>query len=249
MSTTLGLAGGPRVGAGPASWGGRRDRWFFTGMAAAAALTVFAGFARSYYLGAFLGAPPLSTLVHLHGLLFTLWILLFLTQTSLIAVRRTDLHRRTGAAGGVLAALMVVVGFMTAVGAAKRGLSPPGAPPPLVFLAIPLGALLAFAVLLVAGLYSRRRSETHKRLMLLATIALLTPAIARMPLIGAGGPPAALGVTSLFVAACLVYDRAAHGRVHPAFLWGGVFLILSMPLRFMVGGTDAWLSFARWLTH
>jgi hypothetical protein len=54
--------------------------------------------------------------------------------------------------------------------------------------------------------------------MLLATIALLTPAIARMRFIGEGGPPVAITSTCLFVVACLIYDRAVHGRVHPAFL-------------------------------
>jgi hypothetical protein len=63
----------------------RRDRWFFTGMAVAALLTVFTGFAPTYYLGHFFEARPVSTLVHVHGALFTSWILLFFTQTSLIA--------------------------------------------------------------------------------------------------------------------------------------------------------------------
>ena len=51
----------------------RRDRWFFTGMAVAALLTVFTGFAPTYYLGAYFDAPPVSTLVHFHGILFTSW--------------------------------------------------------------------------------------------------------------------------------------------------------------------------------
>ena len=121
-------------------------------MAVAALLTVFTGFAPSYYLGAFFEARPLSTLVHLHGILFTSWILLFLTQTSLIAARRTDLHRRLGVAGGVLAVLMLVVGYLTAVEAARRGVTPPGGPPPLVFLSVPLGTLVVFAILVGAGL-------------------------------------------------------------------------------------------------
>jgi hypothetical protein len=73
--------------AGPA-----RDRWFFTGMALAAALTVFVGFARCYYLRSAFGGPPLPPLVHLHGVLFTAWILLFVTQTSLVAASRWDLQ-------------------------------------------------------------------------------------------------------------------------------------------------------------
>jgi len=115
---------------------------------------------------------------------------------------------------------------------------------------VPIGTVLAFGILAGAGLYWRRRSETHKRLMLLATITILTPAIARVPRwFGPGGPPYTIGGTCLFVVACMAYDRAAHGRIHPAFLWGGLFLMLSLPLRFAVGNTDTWLSVARWLTE
>jgi len=227
----------------------RRDRWFFTGMAVAAALTVFVGFAPTYYLRSVVGGPPLRTLVHLHGFLNTTWMLLFIVQTSLIAARRTGVHRRLGVAGGVLAALLLVVGWFTAIEAARRGVTPPGGPPPLAFLSVPLGALAVFAILVATGIYNRARSETHKRLMLLATIALLTPAIARFRYYGFGGPAVAIGGTCAFVVVCLLYDRLSHGRVHPAFLWGGLFVMLSLPARFAAGGTDAWHAVAVWLTR
>ena len=116
-----------------------------------------------------------------------------------------------------------------------------------MFMVIPFGDIVVFASLVGAALYLRRQSQTHKRLMLLGTIALLTPALARMSFIGAGGPLAFFGATDLFVVACLMYDRLSHGRVHPAFLWGGLFFILSQPLRLAIGGTGAWRSFAEWV--
>jgi hypothetical protein len=149
----------------------------------------------------------------------------------------------------VLAGLMLVVGHLTAVAAARQGVTPPGGPPPLVFLAVPLGALVAFVILVGVGVYRRRRSETHKRLMLLATISILTPAIARMRYIWEGGPLLPIGGTCLFVVACLLYDRLSHGRIHPAFLWGGIFVMATLPGRFALGETDAWLAVARWLTE
>ncbi len=85
--------------------------------------------------------------------------------------------------------------------------------------------------------------------MLVATIAIVTPAIARMHWMGLGGPPVTIGGTWLFVVACLIYDRVAHGRVHPAFLWGGSFVMVALPLRFALGQTDAWLAVARWMTE
>jgi uncharacterized membrane protein YozB (DUF420 family) len=247
MGAELGVLDGP-IGTGVAGRERLRDRRFFTGMALVCLLVVLVGFAPTYYLSPLLGTRPLSLLVHLHGAVFTLWTLLFLSQASLVAARRTDIHRRLGVAGGALAVIMLVVGYLTAIEAARHGVAPRGRPP-LEFLSVPLGTLLVFVILVGAGLGNRRRSEIHKRWMLLASIALLPPAFARMLFIGSGGPPVAIGGTTLLVAACMIYDRAAHGRVHPVFLWGGLFLVLSFPARIAIGTTEPWLSLARWLVR
>jgi uncharacterized membrane protein YozB (DUF420 family) len=222
---------------------------FFTGMALAALLVALIGFAPSYYLRSFSEAEPLTTLVHLHGGLATAWLLLFVTQTSLVSVGRTDLHRRVGPAGAVLAVLFVVVSYATAITAARKGVTPPGGPPPLAFLAVPIAAVLSFALLAGLGILRRRERDTHRRLMLLATIAILPPAFARFRWFGFGGPPVAIGGTCLFVVACMVWDRRVHGRIHPVFLWGGALLMLSLPLRFALTRSETWLAVARWLTR
>ncbi|HEX5475859.1 MAG TPA: hypothetical protein VFX12_14460 [Vicinamibacterales bacterium] len=78
----------------------RSGRFFYRGIAIAAILTVFAGFARTYFLKAWTGAPALPLLIHVHGLVFSLWLLLFLGQTILVARRRMGWHRRLGVVGG-----------------------------------------------------------------------------------------------------------------------------------------------------
>lgn len=246
MTTLPELAPGVAIDASAHAW--KRDRVFYRTMAAAAAITVFAGFAPTYFLRSFSARPALAPLLHIHGLIFTSWIILFVVQVSLVAARRVSIHRRLGLVGGVLAVLMVVVGLFAAIASAKRGFTPPGGPPPLVFLIIPLGDLVVFSGLVSTALYFRRRPEIHRRLMLLTTLALLTPAIARISFM----PPnvlAFLATTDLFVLACLIYDRTTRGRLHPAFLWGGLAIIISQPLRFLIGGTSLWLAFAAWLTH
>jgi hypothetical protein len=229
------------------SW--RSDRLFFSGMAVAAAITVFIGFSRTYFLKGMFGAPELDVARHLHGAVFTSWILFFIVQTSLIAARRTDLHRRLGIAGSLLAGTMVVLGYIVAIASARRGFTPPGGPPPLVFFSIPFFDLVVFTTLVASALYFRRRPETHKRLMLVATIALLTAAIARFPGLETAGPLGYFAGTDLFIVVSLIYDRLAHGRIHRAFIWGSLLLVLSQPLRLVIGGTDAWLAFAGWLTR
>jgi hypothetical protein len=93
----------------------------------------------------------------------------------------------------------------------------------------------------------RRNREAHKRLMLMAYISIITAAIARLPGVLALGPPVFFGLTLLFVAAGIAYDRWSRGRVHPVYLWGGGLLAVSVPVRLAISTTAAWRSFAGWL--
>lgn len=223
------------------------ERRFYVAAAIGAILVVFAGFARTYYLKGVFGAPAIPELVHVHGIVMTSWFLLFLVQVGLVATRRTNIHRKVGVGGTVLAALMVTISVATAISAARRGVSP--GPPPLVFLVIPLGDLLVFSILVTAGISLRKKLATHKRLMLMASMGILTPAIARIPLefIATGGPLVFFGLTDLVILAVVGIDTVRNRRLHPAFAWGALLVIASQPLRLMLGGTDVWMRFATWL--
>ena len=224
-----------------------RGMTFYAGMALALAVTVLVGFGPTFYLKPFMASPALVGLTALHGFVFTAWVALFIAQTQLVARGRTDMHMRLGAAGAVLAALMLVVGLLTAIDAARRGAVPPGAPPPLVFLAVPFFAIVEFAVLVGLALGLRRDSATHKRLMLLAAITITGAAVARLPIGFAGTPPGFFALTDLFIVAAAVHDWRTRGRVHPAYVWGGLSLIALQPLQLMFAGTGVWLGFAKWL--
>jgi hypothetical protein len=189
-------------------------------------------------------------LLHLHGLVFTSWLVLFVTQTTLVAAHRTDIHRRLGILGGVIAVLMILIGFSTAVIRAKQGATPVPDVSPLSFLVVPIFDISVFAILIGAGFYYRRRPDVHKRLMMLATISVLDAAIARLPIaIMKAGPPAFFGLTDLFVLACILYDLVTLKRIHRATALAALLIIASQPLRLLLGGTHAWLVFAAWLTH
>jgi hypothetical protein len=230
----------------PVSQPDRYDRTFYSGMAIAMALAVFIGFARTFYLSWYFGTDatisggPISPLVRVHAALFTAWVLLFLVQTSLVAAHRVAVHRRMGVAVAVLAGLMVVAGTTIALATARRGGAPPGIGPE-QFLAIPLGDIAGFATLIVLALCMRRNKEAHKRLMLLAYLAILAAAVARFPGVLPLGPLAFYGFTFIpFLAAAILYDRITRGRIHPVYLWGGGLLIASVPLRLMISTTPAW---------
>ena len=221
---------------------GRPVRWFYVGMAFASLVTIFIGFAHSFYLRP-ATMPALAPIVVVHGIVFTCWVLLFLTQTALVASGNTNLHRRLGIATACLAGLLIGLGLVIAFPAARRGALPGD---PLAFLLVMLTDLLFFTVFAFAGLYNRRRSETHKRLMLLAMINLLPPAISRWP-IAVGHPPVIACIFIAFLAAAPIYDLVARRRPNPISLWGGFAVLVSLPLRFAISQTEAWHRVARWL--
>lgn len=224
---------------------------FYTGMAVAIVATVFVGFARSFFLHPLFPEWPVppEPIFAVHGVAFTAWIALLVTQAMLVARGRTDLHRKLGVLGVALAVAMVVLGTLGALVAARRPTGFIDIPvPPLQFLIVPLSALALFALFVALAIARRRDPQSHKRLMLLASIQLVTAAIARWPMVMDYGPPAYFGLTDLFVVAIAVRDYRTRGALHPATLWGGMLAIAMQPAQLMASGTQAWLAVARWLT-
>lgn len=236
---------------------GIAERRFYTGMTLLMLASVFAGFSRTFFLkrwfpeAAHLAAP--EPFFYIHGVVFTVWMLLLVGQSLLVANRRVDLHRAAGWFGAGVAAALVAVGTVGSLIAARRPGGFIGVPvPPLQFLAVPLADLLLFAVFVVSAVLLRRDTQSHKRFMLLATIGLLDAAIIRMPF---GNMTAAIAgsmftrtdlVVDLFLVPMIIWDLVSRGRIHKATLIGALVIIASQPLRLMVSETTAWLRFAEW---
>lgn len=217
--------------------------------ALAAALVI--GFARTYYLKFLFDGPPLTQAARLHGLIATVWIVLHYTQARLIQAHRVTLHKRLGIFGACVAAVLAVQAVQLAIGRVADGHAPPGRNP-LQFLSVPLGTTAMFVLFVATALAMRRKREWHKRLMLLATMTLLMPAMGRLDtqfMIPLGLPRTWLPflVTAGFVAWAWVHDWRHLGRVHPAYLVGGITLLASMWGRKWIGMTDAWMPIAQWL--
>src|ERR1044072_2285273 len=111
--------------------------------------------------------------------------------------------------------------------------------------------MLVFACLVGAGFYFRRRLDTHKRLRLLPTIAIIPAAVARLPFafMQTASALTAFLLSDLFIIPCLLYDLSTRGRLHRATVAGGVLIVVSHVLREPVGQTRAWLAFAEWATR
>jgi hypothetical protein len=157
---------------------GHPDRRFFGEMAAALILVTLIGFAPTYYFSFFTTAPALRPILHVHGAVFTAWMLLYASQTWLVSAGRVDVHRRMGLFGACLAGVVYILGMVTAITMARAHLSMPGpSGPPFIF---PMTSINMFGLLCTSAILSRRRPAYHKRLMFLATVALTTTPLARI---------------------------------------------------------------------
>jgi hypothetical protein len=230
----------------PALPGRRYDHIFFTGFAALLLITACAGFAPTYYLAGIFRAPLPSPIIHVHGAIFSCWILLLITQTSLISGHRVDIHRRLGVWGFALACVMVVVGVLAAINALARGF-PPGRDP-LAFFIIPMTDMVIFPVLIFFAFRARTNPAVHKRIIMVATVALMTAPIARLPIDWVHRkPPMAHLASYIFLALLIAYDLWSTRKLQRATIWAGAFLVFMQQISAPISRTAAWHSFAAWV--
>jgi len=228
------------------------ERKFYTRMALLLVVIVLLGFGPSFYLRGIVPPyprpnPTLPLFVVVHGLLFTLWMAVFVAQTQLIASRKHLLHMRLGIAWMVLAMALIPMMYLTAVWQVERANQPPFTDP-LTWTIVPLSVILPFGLVVYLGWLHRRQAQWHKRLMLSATImVVMGPAIGRLPI----APPTMGGMSfqlllglALFIP-LFVWDLRRDGAVHPA-TWIGFglsALTVAVPLAVFWTGVD-WASVA-----
>jgi MFS family permease len=158
----------------------RADNIFFTTTAVLMLLIVVVGFTPSYFSKGAVFAHLPSLLVHLHGAVFSSWILLFVVQSSLISAGNFRLHRKLGVLGGVLAVLMVILGTVTPFGTLRRGAHLPSFFTPASFLIGNVVGIWLTGALIGVAIWQRKNSRLHKRLMFIANVTLMGPALSRM---------------------------------------------------------------------
>jgi len=242
-------------------------RWFHVWMAGVCCLVAFVGFAPTYWMqlapGTFVGSP----LLHLHAFLFSAWTLYFVAQTILAARGQVGRHRAWGLLGVSLSTAMVFVGVTAANDALSRRLAAGLGDAARALHIVPISLMVFFGLLVLAAVATVTRPEIHKRLMVLATVAVMPPAVARiLYVVNVGGvaPGARPGLgplrtvesvmTSTLIADALilagvVHDVYTRGRPHPVYVVGGIAMVAVQVLRAPASTTQWWYAIADFLAR
>ena len=236
--------------------------YFYVWMAGLCAFVPFAAFAPTYWApvvsGTFVGPP----ILHVHGFLFSAWILFFVAQSALAASGRMARHRAVGLVGISLATAMVIIGWLTALTKLQHAIALGDGERAIAFSIVPFLGIASFAGLFITAIANVRRPETHKRLMLVATVGLLqaamgrvfrlflaSPAVLALPIMDAPSPPVAATIgpgiaADLIILIGIVYDWRTRGRPHPAYLIGGGVVVAVQLLFVPLSATAAWHAIA-----
>ncbi|HEX6661685.1 MAG TPA: hypothetical protein VF067_07445 [Sphingomicrobium sp.] len=224
-----------------------REHLFFWAMSMLLAVIVFIGFARTYFLAGYFHSKPLAApIVHVHGALFTAWILLLVTQSSLAASGNLKIHRRLGLLGLGLAPLVFLLGVLVANEMLRRLSGTPHFDAERIY-AVALSEIIGFAVPTFLALGLRRWSAYHKRLILIGTIAMMTAAFGRWPIHALlHRPLPAMACTFSLLGLVAAYDVSSLRKVHPATLLGSAWVIAVELTSIPVSHSAAWHAFAIW---
>jgi hypothetical protein len=232
----------------------RRPGFYFA-FAIACALVAFLSFLPTYWLPLASGSLRLAPAVHLHAALQFGWMLLFVTQAALAGSGRLTVHRALGLVGVTLAAAMLAFGVVAALHSNQLQSAAGHAEQARAFLIAPITNVLFFAVAVGVAAGYFRHPEIHKRLMVVATVAVLVPAVARVFLVAITGgttvtpPPIQVTlvpslITDLLLVVAMVHDRRRHGRIHRVYWIGGGLLVALQVLRVPFAHTSMWESIA-----
>lgn len=235
---------------------GGGDRFFLIMAGLLLAITAV-GFAPTFYLGFLFDGPPLTPVLAAHGVLSSLWILAFVSQVSLINSSRVRLHRRMGPVAGILAGAMLVSGLWllhSVIQSAEDVTAELARIGPLVW--GNLAILAAFAGFVASGLWFRRRPDTHKRLMLLATVSMMGQPMVRIGQIEAirisdvrvtNDAVYGLGGLAVLLSMIVAHDVWSRGRPHRAVAIGAPVLVGAIVCTgLLVPGSEMGRSFIVW---
>lgn len=230
--------------------GARPRSRFFLAMGAVFLAVALTGFMGTYFVPMARGSFDAPAIVHVHGVLVFGWLLLFIAQAWRVRQRHMVRHRQWGWFGAAMCVAIMASGVGVGLFATHRDLAAGGGDFALGQFVNILIEMLLFGGLVAAAVVLRRDGESHKRLLLLATISALAPAWLRFRHLFPGVPHPfvtfSIVADSLLVVA-IARDWIAMRRVHPVYLWAGGAMVVVHAIELLAITSAPWLRLSRWL--
>lgn len=250
------------------------DRWIWVFMAVLLIAIALSGFVpssiRRIHAVELNQSPPFPWFLHIHAVVMGSWLLLLLAQAALIGTGQRRRHMALGVASVVMAPLVfAMLGVLASRYFAQIWASPAEAPLAGVsgrfafVLTVQARAIVMFAVCYIWAFRTRlTKPDTHKRMMVLATWAMVDAAIARIHGSGALGTALglkAIGLTSgddifnfwmiVTLLPVLLYDLIRHRRLHYAWVAGlAMFLAFAVAAHYLEAAPMWWQQLVAGIT-
>lgn len=202
------------------------------------------------YFSAVTGRTPGATtqfwLIHLHAALFTVWLLLYISQATLIMTGRARVHLTMGPWLAAYGFSIAAVGLYAAGLLAHRlGLRENDFEAAATFVFFPVIDMVYFAGFLAAAVAYRKRPYLHKRAMFLATFSIAVVGLGR--LIGRTGIESAplwqpLNLAPLLIA--IAYDMLVCRKVYAVMAVGLIVHLFRLNAE-QFASSEAWLPVGR----
>ena len=223
------------------------DRYFYFAMSLLIAAVVVAGFSLTINQRLFHPAVTPPSVLWVHGMVFSAWVLFFMLQSGLVRMRKVRWHRTMGLFGVALGAAVLTLSVTTTIVMHRFQYFQLHRETAIRSISVPLFDMVCFAGTFGLAIAWRKKPEYHRRLMLVATCALTAAAFGRLAnffLLPKGS--FYLGVDLLIllgVARDLIVTRSVH-RVYlvalPLFMAGQTFVALTFT-------TGWWYRIAKWI--
>lgn len=229
-------------------------RYIYVLLGVAALTIVHIGFARTYIAPVLSGAYTGRKVLHVHGAIFMMWVILCIAQPLLIQRGQIQLRKKIGVYGAVLGGLVTLMGLYIGVSGAHANMARDGEQAVKAFLLIPITDMILFPLFVTLAILNVKNPESHKRYILLATLSILPAATGRiLPLFSwwtgnvAIDTILALLIMEITLYMAIVYDIIVKKKIHPVYIWGGLLVLFIHAFRDWASKTETWLNISNWI--
>ena len=217
---------------------------FFTTIALLGIIAILVGFLKTFIIPIISGTKTWPLAIYAHASFVFGWVLIFLTQSLLIQNKKYKTHMSIGR----WAALIAVGAAISIIPASlyqierelKEGLGQTAISP----IVGSLASATMFLTLVTLGIVYRKKPQVHKRLMLLATILLIWPAWFRwrhyFPSVERPDIWFAGVLADSLIIVAFIWDWIKNKRIHPALLYGGLFIIAENIMEILLFDSSEW---------